>query len=169
MGNGTINEPASPPCSAASADDAYMGYASRAEVLALLNELLEAERAGTKVAVASVRMAAPEGWRDLLHLIRDDEAHWCAMLSSHITRLGGAPSHATGAFYDKTMAIADPLERLAFLNRGQGWMARRLEKELPQIRDEQLHADLKEMASRHHDNIATAQAFLDAHGGPARP
>lgn len=160
------NEPASPVCYAATADDAYMGYASRDEVIALLNELLEAERAGARAAVGSMAMAAPAGWRELWHLIRDEEAHWCAMLSRHITRLGGTPSHRTGAFYDKTLAIPAPLQRLSFLNRGQGWMARRLEQELPRIRDDLLHADLKEMARRHRETIATAQAFLVANGLP---
>lgn len=163
-------EPASPPCYAASADDAYMGYASRDEVLALLNELLEAERAGAKAAVGSLKMTDIAGWKDLWHLIRDDEAHWCAMLSRHIARLGGTASHQTGAFYDKTMAISDPIARLAFLNCGQGWMARKLEKELPRIRDDQLHADLHEMARRHHANIATAQAYIEASAAPdAKP
>jgi nitronate monooxygenase len=29
-----------------------------------------------------------------------------------------------GAFYGKAMAIADLSERVAFLNRGQGWVAK---------------------------------------------
>lgn len=163
------DEPASPVCYAAQADDAYMGYASRDEIVALLNELLEAERAGARVAVASRKMADLPGWDGLWRLIRDDEAHWCALLGHHIGRLGGEASPQVGAFYDKTMAIAEPLARLAFLNRGQGWMARRLEQALPRIRDDRLHADLKEMARRHHDNIATAQAFLAANGLPPPP
>ena len=44
------NEPSSPACLAHEADDAYMGYATREELAAFLNELLEAERAGTGVA-----------------------------------------------------------------------------------------------------------------------
>ena len=35
-------EPASPACLAHEADDAYMGYASKDEIAAFLNELLEA-------------------------------------------------------------------------------------------------------------------------------
>ena len=47
------NEPTSPACLAHEGDDAYMGFASRAEIAAFLNELLEAERAGTTVALRS--------------------------------------------------------------------------------------------------------------------
>ena len=42
--------------------------------------------------------------------------------------------------------IAKPLERLAFLNRGQAWVVRKLEKLLPRVCDDTLYADLKEMA-----------------------
>ena len=43
------NQPSSPPCGAAEADDVYIGYAGRNELLLVLNELLEAERAGAKL------------------------------------------------------------------------------------------------------------------------
>lgn len=40
----------SPPCFLHNAEPAYQGYLERTQVLALLDELLEAERAGAKVA-----------------------------------------------------------------------------------------------------------------------
>ena len=51
-------EPSSPACLAHEADDAYMGYATKDELAAFLNELLEAERAGTGVALKSGQAAA---------------------------------------------------------------------------------------------------------------
>ncbi|WP_287460018.1 DUF6306 domain-containing protein [Sphingomonas sp.] len=39
--------------------DAYMGYAGRDEIVAALNALLAAERAGARVALASARNADP--------------------------------------------------------------------------------------------------------------
>ena len=64
-----MNDPkqfASPACSADEADDVYMGFASRAEVVAFLKELDEAERAGR-----------PHGemLRQMLPRIRDDVLH----------------------------------------------------------------------------------------------
>ena len=47
--NVPTNEPSSPACSMHEADDAYMGYAGRKELTAILTELLEAERAGVRV------------------------------------------------------------------------------------------------------------------------
>jgi len=42
------NEYASPACSMHEADDRYMGYAGLTEIVAFLQELLEAERAGAR-------------------------------------------------------------------------------------------------------------------------
>lgn len=154
------NKPASPPCYAAEADDAYMNYASRDELLAALNELLEAERAGTRVALASVKTTATASYAALMRKVRADEAHWCAMLSRQIRRLGGTPSRTTGAFHGMAMAIADPFERLAFLNRGQAWVVRKLDALTPRVRDDDLHRDLRDMAEKHRANIDLAEDFL---------
>ncbi|WP_150293763.1 DUF6306 domain-containing protein [Sphingobium estronivorans] len=157
------DEPASPVCYAADGSDAYMGYAERDEILAALNELLEAEKAGARVALNSSKSTSPTGYAPLMQDVRKDEAHWCAMLTRHIQRIGGVPSSATGAFLGKAMAIADPLERLAFLNRGQAWVVKRIETITPRIRDESLHADLRDMAEKHRVNIGIADAFLEGH------
>ena len=154
------NKPSSPVCYAAEASDAYMGYADRDEILTALNELLEAERAGVRVALESSKSADLEGYRELMQGVRDDEAHWCAMLTRQIQRLGGSPSPKTGDFRAKAMAIADPLERLEFLNRGQAWVVRKLQKLMPRVRDDGLHTDLKAMADKHGVNIDLAEVFL---------
>lgn len=155
-----MNEPSSPTCSAADADDVYMGYAGRDEILSALNDLLEAERAGARIAAESARTRSPPGFAELMRHVRADEAHWCAMLDGHIRCLGGSPSHRTGDFHARAMAIADPAERLSFLNRGQQWVVRKLEALMPRIRDDRLHADLAEMAQRHRDNVAGADDLL---------
>ena len=59
-------QPASPACSAHEADDAYMGFASRAEIAAFLQELAEAEQAARPHA---------ELLRKMLPRIRDDHLH----------------------------------------------------------------------------------------------
>lgn len=152
---------ASPVCYASEADDLYMGYAARDEILTALNELLEAERAGAKVALVSSKSETRSGYRELMRSIRADEAHWCAMLSRHIRRLAGSPTLKTGAFYGKAVVIVNPAERLLFLNRGQSWVVRKLEKLSPRIRDDLLHADLRAMADNHRKNIIAVDAFLE--------
>jgi hypothetical protein len=56
-------ETASPACSAHEADDAYMGFASRAEIAAFLKELAAAEEAGRPHA---------DMLRKMLPRVRDD-------------------------------------------------------------------------------------------------
>ena len=133
------DEPSSPPCALHELDDSFLGYAPPAEVIAALNELLEAERAGVKVAHDSAAAATDAAARGLLENIKHDKAQWCAMLSAEIKRLGGEPSHTVGAFDGKAMAIADLKERLTLLNKGQAWVARRLGKLMPRLRPGELH------------------------------
>lgn len=154
------NSPSSPACFAHEADDSYMGFASRSEIAAFLNELLEAERAGTGVALRSAQAATGTPFVDLLHDIHRDEAKWCAMLLRQLRALGEPASTKVGAFQEKALAIADLRERMTFLNRGQGWVVRKLREMLPKVRDDGLHRDLQEMLQAHEVNIARTQAVL---------
>jgi nitronate monooxygenase len=54
------------------------------------------------------------------------------------------------------MAIEDLGARISFLNRGQGWVVRKLREMLPRVRDEALHRDLDEMLRSHVTNIDLA-------------
>jgi hypothetical protein len=130
-----------------------MGYAGKGELLAFLNELLEAERAGARVTLESAREAGSGPLADLMRSVQKDEARWCAMLLARIKALDGAPSAVTGALHGKAMAIADLRERVAFINRGQGWVVKKLREMLPRVRDDELHACLSEMLQSHEANI----------------
>ncbi|MGO9357430.1 MAG: DUF6306 domain-containing protein [Xanthobacteraceae bacterium] len=143
---------ASPACLAHEMDDGYMGYATRDELLLALNELLEAERAGARVTLRMTQ-EVPQALKTMMVSLQRDEARWCGVLTKSIQHLRGAPSAKTGAFYEKAMAISDVAERLALLNRGQGWVVYKLERLLPRVRDDTLHADLAAMLKSHQDNI----------------
>src|SRR5215469_12820698 len=112
----------SPVCYANEADPGYMGYANTQELIAFLNEMLEAERAGARVTLESAREAGSGDFADLLQAIHRDESRWCALCLRWIGQLGGTPSDKTGAFHEKAMAIGSLEERANFLNRGQGWV-----------------------------------------------
>jgi hypothetical protein len=155
-------EPSSPACLAHEADDTYMGFAGRDEIAAFLNELLEAERAGTGVALKSGEAAAGTKFADLLRDVHHDEARWCAMLLKQIKVLGVPASTKIGAFQEKAMAIEGLPDRIAFLNRGQGWVVRKLKEMMPKVRDDALHRDLAEMLQSHEVNIARASEALKA-------
>jgi len=149
---------ASPACLAHEMDDGYMGYATRDELLSAFNELLEAERAGARVTL-KMTQEAPQALKSTIVGVQRDEARWCGVLTKSIQELQGAPSRKTGAFYEKAMAICDVAERLAFLNRGQGCVVRKLERLLPRVRDDALHADLAAMLKSHRDNIELVTSY----------
>ena len=153
-------ETSSPACLMHEADDSYMGYATRDELAAFLNELLEAERAGTGVALRSAESPAGTPFEGLLRDVHRDEARWCAMLLRQLKALGVPASTRIGAFQEKCLAI-DPLpERIAFLNRGQGWVVKKLREMMPKVRDGALHRDLAEMLDSHIANIDRANEAL---------
>jgi len=154
----------SPPCSMHEADDAYMGYAGKDDLITALNELLEAERAGARVTLESAHTAGSGPLASVLRTVQHDEMRWCAMLLRHLKVLGAEPSPNVGAFYGKAMAIGDLRERVLFLNRGQGWVVRKLRELLPRVRDAELHRELADMLRSHETNIALAN---DAAGGGA--
>jgi Domain of unknown function (DUF6306) len=155
-------ELSSPACAMHEADDAYMGYAGAEELARFLNELLEAERAGARVALASAPAAGP--FTDLLQMIEHDGMRWCAMLTRQLGARGVEPSQSVGAFFEKAMAVADLPARIIFLNRGQGSVVRKLRELLPRVRDEGLRRHLAEMLAEmlqaHEANIARANAVV---------
>jgi hypothetical protein len=128
------------------------------ELLAALNELLEAERAGARVAMETGREVTEPEVVALVADIHKDEVQWCGMLMRTIQRLGARPSSATGAFHGKAMAIAEVEARLLFLNRGQAWVVRKLQALIPRVDDAALRADLQAMLEAHHVNIARVEA-----------
>lgn len=127
---------------------------TREELLAFLNRMLEAERAGARALMHVAKESTQANVSAMASSVRKDEARWCAMLIGAIRKLGGTPSEATGAFYDKVMALSGDAERLALVNRGQDWVVRKLREALPNIADRALVHDLSVMLTSHEENIA---------------
>lgn len=151
------------------AEAAPAGPVPREELLAALNELLEAERAGARVAMESAREAPSPELAALVQDIHKDEVRWCGMLMRTIQAMDATPSSTTGAFWGKAMAISDLDQRLSFLNRGQAWVVRRLQALIPRVEDAQVKSDLAEMLAAHHLNIERVEAQVPGAGvSPAR-
>jgi hypothetical protein len=144
---------ASPPCFMHELDPAYLGFMSVSEMIALLNALLEGERAGARGVAEMAKQTPGAVERATLRDVAKDEARFCAMLTRHIARLGGTPSAETGGFYGKLIALEASRERIDLLNRGQGWVVRKLQEALPKIGDSALHRDLTNMLEVHERNI----------------
>lgn len=158
--------PSSPVCYGGEADDLYMGYLDREALIETLTVLLEAERAGARVGVRLIQTADDAEATALARNIRNDEARWCRMLAGALERLGAKPSAKVGDFYGKTIAIDGFEARLAFVNRGQAWVVRKLAALLPKVRDDRLYADLKAMFDAHAANIELTEHILAARRRP---
>jgi hypothetical protein len=126
------------------------------EYVALLNTLLEAERAGARLLAAYLEEDSP--FKGLIGPVQRDEAENCAVLIRLLREAGAEPSGKTGAFYDKGVKIQEWKERLAFLNKGQAWVQRRLEEAVPQLPAGR--KELEEMLDSHVSNIATCDERL---------
>ena len=92
-----------------------------------LNELLEAERAGVETLSRLFPAATGPEMQKLFEDVRDDEAWSCAGLVQSIRTLGGAISEKKGDFAEKVMGEPTLAARLRLLNRGQGWVVKRLD------------------------------------------
>lgn len=150
---------ASPPCLLHEVDPTYLGYLSEVETIDVLNALLEAERAGA-TGVGEMVAPADPAHRPLLQTVATDEARFCAMLTGHIVRLHGAPTSATGKFLDTLRATEGFDAKLGLLNRGQGWVVKKLREALSKIDDPMLYADLREMLEAHEANITACERAL---------
>lgn len=141
-----------------------MMEASIRETIERLNELLEAERAGVETMSRLINGATTPEMRKLFEEVRDDEAWSCAGLARAITRLGGALSEKKGDFATKVMAAAALPDRLKLLNRGQGWVEKRLGALLEKELDEESRPFLHEMRIVHLRNIERCDALIAESG-----
>ena len=144
------------PAAANSGFAANANAMSREEYIELLNTLLEAERAGARLLAAYLQEDSP--FKDLLAPVQRDEAQNCAVLIRLLREAGAEPSLQTGDFYQKGLAKKDWRERLAFLNKGQAWVQRKLEEALPRLPAGK--KELEEMLDSHAANIAACDERL---------
>lgn len=134
---------------------------SREDIGALLNVLLESERAGAKVlaAYASDMPLAAEARTVLLRVQRDESGN-CATLMKLLSALRIPASRHTGGFLGKALSVRGARARLEFLNRGQAWVARKIEEAMPRITEPAVRAALETMLDSHLANIAACEQLI---------
>jgi hypothetical protein len=142
---------------------------SDTEIIARLNELLEAERAGVEVA-AALQQEQAKGITDTeLRKFGEDEATACAGLHQAILRYGGQPSTETGDFGRKVAARETEAERLSLMARGQAWVVKRLGVLLGMPLDPETQAFLLEMREQHLENIDACNRRAEELSAPPSP
>jgi hypothetical protein len=139
------------------------------EIIARLNELLEAERAGVEAA-AALQRADAKGITDTeLKKFGEDEASACAGLHRAILRYGGQPSMETGDFGRKVATLTTEGERLNLMARGQAWVVKRLDVLLGMPLDPETQAFLVEMREEHLENIDACNRRAEELSAPPSP
>jgi len=129
---------------------------------AFLNSLGEAERAGGRVLHELEQLAHSLELRELLRKVAHDEGYYAGELASHVRRLGGRPTTRTGDFVEKVRVLEDFSAKLDLLNRGQRWVIRKIDEQLPSVSDARLKAFLTLMAKGHHQNIGALEEAAKA-------
>src|SRR4029453_4286485 len=110
-----------------------------------LNELLEAERAGVDTLSRLFPEARSPEMQKLFEAVRNDEAWSCAGLVRSVKGMGGSIWEKKGDFADKVMSEPTLTARLRLLNRGQGWVVKRLDGLLGETLPASVASFLEEM------------------------
>ncbi len=127
-----------------------------------LNELLAAERAGVDTLSRLYPEARNAEMQKLFEEVRDDEAWSCAGLVRSIKTLGGTISEKKGDFAEKVMREPTLAARLQLLNRGQGWVVKRLDSLLGETLPASVGEFLEEMKRRHITNIDACERLAES-------
>lgn len=131
------------------------------ELGALLNLLLETERAGARLLGAFLNELTPEAdaWEPL-STIQRHEARNCGVLIGLLREMGFEPSMATGGFYHKATTMEGWRKRFEFFNHGQMQVAGRIAASLPRIPRTRCKDALQAMLDSHLANIAVCGELL---------
>ncbi len=145
------------------------GELSPDELRALLEELLAAERAGVKVAAVLRDEHPPGAMHTLLREVCAVEAESCALLARALRVLGVPAAARVGAFATKALAVEGRRARIAYLQRGQRWVVRRLEEVIPRVAHPEVASALRNMLELHDANVAACDRALASWVDEAAP
>ncbi len=129
-----------------------------AKLEAVLNQLLESERAGHRLLEALTHETTDPEIKSLFANFTDVEVSDVSVLEGLIRLHGGAPSMKTGDFAEKVLHLDNLHDQINLLSRGQAWVARKVEQALVLNPPPDIAAFLKEMANRHRHNMEWARA-----------
>lgn len=128
---------------------------------AILNLLLESERAGVIALDGLVREVEHAELKQLLLTSREDEAAAERGLADLIRANGGTPLIKVGPFAAKVAEAPTLRERLQLLIHGEEWVARKVEEALALAPPAgAIHDYLQKMARRHRFEVEWGRAEL---------
>lgn len=132
------------------------------DLVARMQELLEAERAGVRCLTAMADIAPAGDRKEFLIALRNDEGRYCAGLVGLIRARGAVPHDRVGAFAEKVLALTSDPERLALLVKGQAWVVRKIDEIPAEGLTPQEKAFFADMREGHLVNIEACKKYLPA-------
>ncbi|WP_255350643.1 DUF6306 domain-containing protein [Cupriavidus sp. SK-3] len=139
-----------------------MDNANRDVVLATLNALLEAERAGAKVTSQTAAEISDPDLRRLVASIRQDEARWCVILTKALFGVASYTYPENRRALQQGDGYRRPAATHGLPEPGPGLARSQARGLLPAIHEEQLHNALAAMLASHRDNIRRVEVQLAA-------
>ncbi|MEB0121595.1 DUF6306 domain-containing protein [Pseudomonas sp. CCI1.2] len=121
----------------------------KSDTIELLQELLEGERAGARIALDSLKEAHDERQATLLSQILIGEVESCRLIINCINYLGDLPSPNIGDFYIKAMRIENIIDRINFIDKGQRWVIKKINKHLELTSSEFVRKELEMVLDIH--------------------
>ena len=130
------------------------------ELIAFLNRMLEAERAGAKALLQFLEEYPRHGeaWKTLRQ-VQSDETHNCVLIGELLKHRGAPYSHATGEFLGKALAVQGRRARLEFLVRGLRWAVRECDQALPRMQDPAARKVFEDMRALHLRSIQATEGI----------
>lgn len=126
----------------------------------ILHRLLEAEKAGVETLDYLLKAYPTSELEASFTLVKEDEAWSCRGLIHSIQREGGTLSKQVGDFTAKVKALPSLEEKLALLNKGQSWVARKIDDAFSYGMDTDTKDFLLEMKRKHEQNIDRMDRYI---------
>lgn len=137
----------------------FDGPLTDSELNGLLNLLIEATRAGAKVAAVFACRASCQEKRGMYLDIQADASKTIQALARILKTRGVEPSDITNGFFDRAMDLPEKADRVAFFVRGQAWLVATLREAIPHIADTQIVEIFRECATQADRNRVRAMSF----------
>jgi hypothetical protein len=155
----TPREYSSSPCSMHEVDPSYLGYWSRAEVVAFLKSLLEQERIGTK-AFADIGYAANLRVADLTLESELDQGSICILLRKELAKRGAAATVFQKRPADEPRVKLNLEQAVASARSNQTELIHTIEGAVLNIFDSELNSHLMKMLQLHRRQIEQLKTLL---------
>lgn len=154
-------------CAIRDADDGYMGYATKNEMIIFLGNLLTLEGSCTRICIKCITTSEHSAICEHFQVIQRDLLHWQSRLFLHLNTLGFNPLLGiTSDNNEELLTVsANLIDFVKLFIDNLGSIVKQLEENMSRVRCDQIYNDLSHMRQSHIANISIVrglkQVYLD--------